>query len=103
MKELVKITDNNGKKAVSARELHRVLKSARKFTDWFDYRKTQYELIEKVDYQSLSQFCEKPQFGQNSDNQSLSQFQVKTQGGRPTIDYALSLECAKQLAMIENN
>ena len=95
MKELVKITDNNGKKAVSARELHRVLKSGTRFNDWIDYRKKQYELIDGVDYQILNEnLVEVNQF---------TEISVKLKRGPKGVDYALSLECAKQLAMIENN
>lgn len=50
MKELIKITENNGKKAVSARELHQYLESKQDFTNWIKGRIEKYGLIENVDF-----------------------------------------------------
>ena len=74
MKELIKITENNGKKAVSARELHMILEIETKFYDWVS-RMCNYGFIENVDYSKLS-----------IENQQ--------------VDYALTLETAKHWAMI---
>ena len=82
MKELIKITEQNGKKAVSARELHAFLESNRQFTDWIKYRIQQYDFIENIDYVSFSQICQN--------------------GGR-SIEYALTVNMAKELSMVEGN
>lgn len=82
MNELIKITDNNGKKAVSARELHLFLESKKQFADWIKHRISKYELIEGTDYQSFSPVSE---------------------NGRPSIEYALTLDAAKELSMVEGN
>lgn len=82
MKELIKITEQNGKQAVSARELHTFLESKYQFTDWVKERINRYELIENQDYIIFSE---------------------KTEKGRPRIEYALSIDCAKELSMVENN
>lgn len=84
MNELIKITERNGKQAVSARELYAFLEIQTPFTMWTE-RMFEYGFIENVDYQSLSQKCEKPV------------------GGRPQTDYALSVSCAKEISMLQRN
>lgn len=81
MKELIKITENNGKKAVSARELYNFLSidDGSHFAEW-GRRNIEEIFIENVDYQSLRYV------GEN--------------GGRPGIDYALSIDCAKHVSMM---
>lgn len=44
--ELIKITEQNGKKAVSARELHQFLGSKQQFQDWIKNRIEKYQFIE---------------------------------------------------------
>ncbi|MCL2651965.1 MAG: antA/AntB antirepressor family protein [Candidatus Azobacteroides sp.] len=82
MEELIPISENNGKKAVNARHLHAFLESKRNFSDWIKDRMKKYGFSENQDYVSFSQNC---------DN-----------GGR-SIEYALSLSCAKEIAMVEGN
>lgn len=82
MMELIKIEEKNGKKAVNARELHEFLGSKRNFSDWIKDRIRKYGFTENQDYTSLSQICEN--------------------GGR-SIEYALTLDCAKEISMVEGN
>lgn len=72
---------------VNARDLHKQLKSGRQFTDWIKNRIEVYQLIKEVDYYTVSHFYET----------------VKNSGLQPkeTFDYILTLDCAKQLAMVE--
>ncbi|AKP70232.1 phage antirepressor KilAC domain-containing protein [Riemerella anatipestifer] len=84
MKALIKITEQNGKQAVSARELHSFLEIKDKFTDWIK-RMFEYGFIENIDYQILSDFSEK--IGR----------------GRPSVDYALTLDCAKEISMLQRS
>ena len=84
MNELIKITERDGKQAVSARELYAFLEIQTPFTMWAE-RMFEYGFTENVDYVSLSQKSEKPQ------------------GGRPQIDYALSISCAKEISMLQRN
>lgn len=83
MKELIKITETNGKKAVSARELYQFLSidDGSHFAEW-GRRNIEEIFIENVDYQSLRYV------GEN--------------GGRPGIDYALSIDCAKQFKTLRD-
>lgn len=83
--ELIKITERNGKRAVSARELHLKLGVGKDFSSWIKSRIDKYEFIENQDFEVF------PKIGENS------------QGGRPTIEYALSLDMAKELCMVENS
>ena len=82
MNQLITITENNGNKAVSARELHEFLQVETKFATWLDRRIEEYQFVENEDYEVL------PNFGKNP------------QGGRPAIEYAISID-AKELSMVE--
>ena len=84
MKELIKITEQNGRQAVSARELYEFLEVKEKFSQWIE-RMFDYGFIENINYQSLSDFSEKPL------------------GGRPQKNYALSLDCAKEISMLQRS
>lgn len=75
--ELIKITEQNGKKAVSARELHKALEIGTKFNDWI-FRMFEYGFEENLDYSKLS-----------IDNQSFN------------YDFVLTLDCAKEISMIQ--
>jgi len=84
--EIVPIYENaKGKKLINARELHNILENKRKFSDWIKQRIEQYDFIENQEFWSFSQICE------------------KTMGGRPSKEYYLSIDMAKELCMVENN
>lgn len=85
MNELIKIEEKDGKRVVNARELHQFLESKTRFNDWIRER------------------IEKFQFTEGQDFVSFTQNSVKPCGGRPTIEYALSIDMAKELCMVENN
>lgn len=72
---------------INARDLYNQLKSGRQFVDWIENRITSYQLIENVDYYTVSR---KYETVKNSNLQP-----------KETIDYILTLDCAKQLAMVE--
>lgn len=85
MTELIKITEHNGQRAVSARELYQVLESKRGFSHWIQDRIEKYGFIENIDYQVMGEFAQNPE------------------GGRPLKEYALSIDMAKEIAMVEGN
>lgn len=58
------------------------MESKKQFADWIKHRIKKYELIENVDYVSFSLNGEK---------------------GRPQEEYALTVDCAKELSMVEGN
>lgn len=84
MNEIIKITEVDGRQVVSARELYAFLDIQTPFTMWAE-RMFEYGFSENIDYVSLSQKSEKPQ------------------GGRPQLDYALTIDCAKEISMIQRN
>jgi len=87
MTELIKITTNeDGSQVVSARELHKFLESRRDFSNWIKDRIEKYGFIENQDYQLLNNFGE--QTGR---------------GGHNKKEYALTLDTAKEISMVEGN
>lgn len=55
MNEIIKITESNGKQAVSARELYKFLEATERFNNWFE-RQLQYGFVENIDYVGCKQF-----------------------------------------------
>ena len=83
MNELIKtIRRDDGTIAVSGRELYKFLEVNDNYTDWFK-RMTDYGFTENVDFASLSEKSDKPT------------------GGRPRIDHVMTLDMAKEVAMIQ--
>ena len=54
MGKLIPIRENNGQRAVNARDLHAFLESKQDFSTWIKNRIEQYGFIEKQDYQILA-------------------------------------------------
>ena len=84
MNELIALNQSaiNGElqQTVNARELHAFLQSKQEFTNWIKNRIDEYGFVECSDFLII-----------------LS----KSTGGRPRTDYFLSLDMAKELAMVE--
>lgn len=79
--DLIKISEKDGQQLVSARELHSFLGIVTRFDTW----------AERVLYDS---------FEENDDFSVAPIFEHNSNGGRQTkIDYALTLDTAKQLAI----
>lgn len=68
-----------------ARALHTGLRVGRDYNNWIKQRITKYGFQPDADYQVFAGFGENPS------------------GGRPTRRYAITLDMAKELAMVENN
>lgn len=81
MNELIKITYNNDRPAVSARDLHDFLEVKTAYKDWFP-RMREYGFTEGED------FCS---------------FLSESTGGRPAQDAVLTIDMAKELCMIQRN
>lgn len=79
------LQEENEDSKVNARDLHNQLKSGRQFTDWIENRIRSYRLIENIDYTTISRKYEIGGFTESKD----------------ILDYILTLDCAKQLAMVE--
>ncbi|UUE91778.1 antA/AntB antirepressor family protein [Bacillus cereus] len=81
--EMLPVYQNeNDEKFVNARELHDQLMSKQKFADWIKKRIENYGFTENEDF-----FI------------SLG----KSTGGRPTTDFILTMDTAKEISMVENN
>ena len=70
-------------KTVNARELHAFLEVGKDFSTWIKDRIEQYGFTENQDFAVFAEIGENPQ------------------GGRPRVEYALSLNMAKELSMVE--
>lgn len=68
---------------VNARELHAYLEVATRFNDWITARINDFGFVEEQDFTS---------FTENS-----------VKGGRPSKEYAITLDMAKELSMVERN
>lgn len=85
MEEIIKIEERNGQQAVNARELHQFLESKQEFANWIKGRIAKYGFIENQDFEVFDNFVK------------------NSQGGRPSIEYAITMDMAKELCMVENN
>ena len=90
MNELIKLQpqtiNGNAVETVSARELHTFLEVGRDFSTWIKDRISKYEFVENTDYIML------PKTGE-----------LENKGLQGKIEYFVTLDMAKQLAMVENN
>lgn len=85
MEELIPIKEKDGKQAVSARELHSFLGVKRDSSTWIKDRIDKYDLVETQDYEVFTNFGENPY------------------GWRPLVEYALTIDAAKELSMVGGN
>jgi phage anti-repressor protein len=83
MQELIKVEKRNGQRVVSGRELHTFLESKQQFSNWISNRIRKYDFVEGQDFEVLNSPIKNPG------------------AGRPTIEYAISLDMAKELSMVE--
>lgn len=88
MNELFNVTTNGDKLTLSARELHKELNIAGRFSRWFEQMQ-EYGFEENVDYTSVQNCTE-----------------VQNNGGiqvRELQDYQITLDMAKEIAMLQRN
>lgn len=84
MNELLKVNYGNDRITLSARELHGFLGIGTEFAKWMQ-RMCEYGFSENQDYRV---------FVKNDDN---------SKGGRPSTDYEITLDMAKEIAMIQRS
>lgn len=82
--ELLPIVVQENTQLVDARLLHQKLKSGRQYTDWIKFRIKEYGFKENEDF-------------------FASQKNEAKRGGHNRVDYLLTLDMAKELAMLERN
>lgn len=71
---------------VDARALHKALEAKRDFATWIKARISKYGFVEGEDYEKSSMITDSP-----------------IRGSQPAIEYRLSVNMGKELAMVENN
>lgn len=82
MAEMIKVSyDESDTPTVSGRDLYEFLEVDTQFSKWFQ-RMCEYGFSEPGDFQS---------------------FLTKSRGGRPATDYALTIEMAKEICMLQRN
>lgn len=86
MTELISIKEYKGQKVVNARELHYFLESKRQFANWITERIEKYGFIENQDYSSFNKIVKR-----------------ENGGGTTQKEYALTIDTAKEIAMVEGN
>lgn len=82
MNELIKITEQDGRQVVSARELYDYFELSERFSKWFN-RQLQFGFIEGIDYTPY---------------QMVHPLNYQLIG-----DYALTLNCAKEISMLQRS
>lgn len=82
MNELLNVNYDNDRITVSARELHRFLEATERFSYWFE-RMSQYGMVEGEDFVGCKVF--------------------NTQAHQELQDFQLTIECAKEICMIQRN
>ena len=94
MNELIKLNEteigNEAVQTVSARELHQFLDVGRKFATWIQQRIEKYGFVENEDFLIISQNRE------TTDKDGKLKVSVAK-------EYYISIDMAKELAMVENN
>ncbi len=80
----------------NARDLHTFLEVGRDFSSWIKGRIEQYGFVEELDYLLAKT-------GEQVDEYSPVLGSIPRGRGQPRIEFHLSMDMAKELAMIENN
>lgn len=101
MNAIIKIIDNGENQAVSAKELYEFLEVKRDFSSWCK-QMFEYGFEEARDYVPIMAKNEfSPNLGKTPE---FSPKKAKNpKGGRPAIDYALALDCAKEISMLQRS
>jgi len=101
MKELIKISKSvkTGNPVVSARDLHAFLGARQDFSSWFKGRVDKWGFKENVDFATIfyNKMGEVIQLPKNRELTTTETQRVYR------IEYAITLDCAKELAMVQNN
>ena len=99
MDKLITITEQRGIQLVDARELHRKLQTRRDFSNWIKGRIQEYGFIENEDYFTENQWFAK--IGESKDIENKNFTNIG--GDRRSKNYFLTINMAKELAMVERN
>ncbi|MCX6734907.1 MAG: antA/AntB antirepressor family protein [Candidatus Peregrinibacteria bacterium] len=98
IKVIQKEIDGGKKRFVNARELHQWLGVGRDFSNWIKDRIAKYDFMENLDY-----FVAIAKFGDGFNVQSKGKIVDAKTGKVLAKEYIISLDMAKELAMVENS
>ncbi|MBU4331700.1 antA/AntB antirepressor family protein [Patescibacteria group bacterium] len=115
-----KSIDNEKKRFVNARELHKWLKAGRDFSNWIKDRIEKYDFMEGTDFFKVMPHKELKQvknfdftilrnqnkeltLAKDFDSPNLANQILKQGGDVRSIEYILTIDMAKEVAMLENN
>ena len=98
IKVVQKTINDEKKRFVSARELHKWLKVGRDFSNWIKDRIEKYDFVENLDY-----FITVAKIGDGVRKRADGILVDKKTGKVIPIDYILTIDMAKEVAMLENN
>ena len=82
MEQILNVNYDSDRITVSARELHKFLEATERFSNWFE-RMSQYGMVEGEDFVGCKVF--------------------NTQAHQELQDYQLTIECAKEICMLQRN
>lgn len=85
MNEILKVSYNNERITLSARELHEFLEVGSNYTTWFN-RMCEYGFKESIDFQIR-----------------FPKMESESRGGQNKVDHEITLDMAKEIAMIQRN
>lgn len=101
MRELVTIHEGKDGQYVSLRELYNFLEVKSEFAKWAK-RMFEYDFVEGQDYSLVSQKRDTNNLAQNNYRQKRRKI-VQDERGRPETDYHITLDCAKEIAMLQRS
>ena len=97
-----KTINKEKKRFVNARELHKWLKVGKFFANWIKDRIEKYDFVESIDYFKIMPYKDLKQ-DENFDLPKLANQKPKRGGDVRSIEYILTIDMAKEVAMLENN
>ena len=96
--KLVKF-NNEEQQAVNARDLHKFLENKQVFSTWIKAHIQKYGFVENEDFILEKGFLKNLQKPQPNSDEVVFDNSTQKRRGRPTLDYFVSWEMAKDLAM----
>lgn len=99
MEELIKIRTSvkTGNPIVDARDLHKGLNVGKKFATWITDVIEKYNFVENIEYAKIYLDKDGKQITLPKNGKLVNT------GFQTRIEYALTVDCAKQIAMVQNN
>ena len=100
-RELATEVGGENQMVCNARELHGFLQSSQQFSDWIKNRIEKYGFVENQDYL----ISENYEIKSENENFASENYEAKTEnrGGHNRVNYHITLDMAKELAMVERN